>query len=361
VITKGAITVTARAAPTTLPGWALMIALAAACYGLTGLLEPHIAIAGKSPLEPTILAILLGLLLRHVGWVPAACDTGVQRYEGALKVGIVLLGLNLTFLQVISLGAQAITVVLICLLAAPTFIYVIARRLSIAPKLAVLIGIGTTICGSTAIAIAAPVIEARDEDVSYAIGTIAVFGLLAMLTLPLAGAAIGMTNTEFGLWAGTAVHATPQVLGAAYMFSDGAGVLATVVKMTRNLFMIPAVFLLGAWYTRQRAAAAGKRLPVRQYWKAVPVFLFAFLALAMLRSLIDSCGVVPHELWRQTLGTVAWIAKLLVLVAMAGIGLNTRLEAMRRVGIAPLLVGLLGALFLAAGSYALIRGLSLGT
>jgi len=133
-----------------------MIALAAVCYGLTGLLEPHIAIGGKSPLEPAILTILLGLLLRHVGWVPAACDTGVKRYEGALKVGIVLLGLNLTFLQVISLGAQAITVVLICLLAAPTFIYVIARRLSIAPKLAVLIGIGTTICGSTAIAIAAP-------------------------------------------------------------------------------------------------------------------------------------------------------------------------------------------------------------
>lgn len=337
-----------------------MVALATTCYILPDLLIPRIGIGGKSAVEPVTLAIIIGLLLRNIGWVPAACDAGIKNYEVALKFGIVLLGLGLTFFQALRLGAQALSVVIICLVTAPILIYFIARRFCIAQRLAILIGVGTTICGSTAIAIAAPAIEAKDEEVSYAIGTISLFGLLTLLMLPLAGAAIGMTDSEFGMWVGTSVPATPQVIGAAYMYSDGAIAQATVVKMTRNLFMIPAVFLLGVWFARQKASAVGKRLRAKEYWKALPVFLFGFLVLAVVRSLIDHFDIVPRDLWHWTLDTAARAARFLILIAVAGIGLNTRFAAMRKVGGTPLLVGFLGALFLGTISYALIRGLGLG-
>lgn len=341
--------------PGAIPGWLLMVALATASYVLVELLT--YSFGNKSPVEPVALAIIGGLLLRNTGWVPAACDTGVKNYELALKFGIVLLGLSLTFEQAIRLGAHAIAVVILCLAIAPMLIYFIARRFGIAPKLGILIGVGTTICGSTAIAIAAPAIEAKDEEVSYAIGTITLFGILAMLALPVLGTAIGMTDSDFGMWVGTSVPATPQVVGAASVYSDRAMAYATVVKMTRNIFMIPAVFILGAWYARQKASRAGRRLRAADYWKALPAFLFGFLALAVLRSLVDHIPILPRDLWEWILRNVASIAKFLVLIAMAGIGLNTRFSVVQKVGAAPLLVGLIGAVFLGAISYTLVRGL----
>lgn len=346
--------------PGTLPGWILMVALTTACYALVELLFPRIAPGSKSPAEPVTLAIVMGLLLRNLGWVPAACDTGIKSYEVALKFGIVLLGLSLTFLDAIRLGAQAISVVVICVMITPVLIYLIARPLCIAQRLGILIGVGTTICGSTAIAIAAPAIEAKDEEVSYAIGTISLFGLLTMLTLPLVGTAFSLTAAEFGMWAGIAVPSTPQVIGTASMYHDGAIAQATVVKMTRNIFIIPAVFILGAWYARRRVSAVGRRLTAKEYWKAVPVFLFGFLALAVVRSLVDHFEILPRELWDWTLGKVAGAAKFLILIAMVGIGLNTRFSAMRKVGATPLLAGLIGASFLGTISYILVRGFGLG-
>lgn len=343
--------------PGTLPGWVLMVALAAVSYVLAELLT--YSLGNRSPVEPVALAIIGGLLLRNTGWVPAACDTGVKHYELALKFGIVLLGLSLTVQQAIRLGAYAIAVVILCLAIAPMLIYLIARWFGTAQKLGILIGVGTTICGSTAIAIAAPAIEAKDEEISYAIGTITLFGILAMLALPVLGVAIGMSDSDFGMWVGTSVPATPQVIGAASMYSDRAMTQATVVKMTRNIFMIPAAFFLGVWYARQKASRAGRHLKATDYWKALPAFLFGFLALAVLRSLIDHFQVLPRDFWEWTLGSVASAAKFLVLIAMAGIGLNTRFSTIRKVGTAPLLAGFIGAVVLGGISYTLIRGLGL--
>ncbi len=349
-----------RRSPGTFPGWGLMVAVATASYVLSELLAPRVTSFGRSLVEPVTLAIIAGLLLRNMGWVHPACDGGIKHYEVALKLGIVLLGLSLTFLQAVQLGAQTIFVVIICLAISPAFIYVIAKWFHVPQKLGILLGVGTTICGSTAIAIAAPAIEARDEEVSYSIGTISFFGILAMLVLPLAGTVIRLTESEFGILAGTSMSGTPQVLGVASMYGNGAVAHATIVKMTRNIFMIPAVFLLGVWYARQKAHAAGRHLGISEYRKAVPAFLFGFLALAVVRSLVDHFEIVPRDLWASTLGLAAWTAKFLILMAMAGIGLNTRFAAMRRIGVAPLLVGFIGALFLGLLSYTLIRWLGLG-
>ncbi|MBM4441812.1 MAG: putative sulfate exporter family transporter [Candidatus Rokubacteria bacterium] len=346
---------TPAAPPAEWPGWLLMVTVAAAGYLVADLVAPWIAIGGRSPLEAATVTILLGIAIRSAGHVPRVAELGIKNYEAALKIGIVLLGLSLSFLEMVRLGAQAIGLVILCLLIAPVTIYLTARAFGIAPKLGILLGIGTTICGSTAIAIAAPVIEAKDEEFSYAISTISLFGILAMLALPMLAGAMAMGDTQYGIWAGLAVPSTPQVLGAAYMYSAAAGAQATVVKLTRNIFMIPAVFILGVWYARQKASAAGRPLTGRDVRKSMPAFLFGFLALAVVRTLVDHLGVFPAALWTTVLAVVAWLAKALVLVAMAGIGLSTRFHAMRTVGASPLMVGFLGAAFLAVVSFLLIR------
>lgn len=332
-----------------------MLLVAAVGYLIAEIVGPWISIGGKSPLEAATVTILLGIAVRSGSWVPKTAELGIKNYETALKIGIILLGLSLTSLEIVRLGAQAIGLIALCLVLAPVTIYCIARAFGIAPKLGILLGVGTTICGSTAIAIAAPVIEAKDEEFSYAISTISLFGILAMLALPVTGAALGMADGQYGIWAGLAVPSTPQVLGAAYMYSDAAGAQATVVKLTRNLFMVPAVFVLGIWYARQRASAAGRKLTARDVKKSMPAFLGGFLALAVVRTVVDYWAFMPVPLWSTLLATAAWLAKALVLVAMAGIGLSTRFRAMRTVGGAPLVVGFLGAAFLAVASYLLIR------
>lgn len=340
------------------PGWALMAGVALTSWSIANVMGR--VTGGTSLVEPVTLAILAGLVLRNVGAVPIACDRGVHGYEAVLKLGIVLMGLSLTLSQAVNLGAHALVVVVACLVAAPILIYVLGKRFHLTTRLGVLIGVGTTICGSTAIAIAAPIIEARDEETSYAIGTISLFGVLGMLLLPMIGAALGTSNAEFAMWAGTAVPATPQVIGAASIYGDGAIAQATVVKMTRNVFMIPALFVVGIWYARQRLSVAGRRPTSADYRKAVPAFLFGFVLFALIRSLVDHFALVSRPVWTGLLDGVAGLDRALILVAMAGIGLNTKFGAIRKVGVAPLVVGLLGSLFVSVISFIVIRGLGLG-
>jgi uncharacterized integral membrane protein (TIGR00698 family) len=177
---------------------------------------------------------------------------GISKYETFLKSGIILLGIGLSFFAVLEIGAKAITLVVLCLLIAPLLFFSIGRKAGLSEKMNILVGIGTTICGSTAIAITAPVIEAEGDDVSYAIGTISLFGIVAMFLFPIVAKLFGLNQSTFGLWAGTAIHATPQVVAAGYMYGEVAGQVSTVAKFTRNIFMAPAVFLIGLWYMKKK-------------------------------------------------------------------------------------------------------------
>jgi uncharacterized integral membrane protein (TIGR00698 family) len=337
-----------------------MLVVAVVSAGLAEWLGPRIAIGARSPIEPVTVTIVTGIVLRALGWIPSACESGIKAYEIPLKLGIVLLGLSLTLTEIARLGGQALVVLLVCLALGPASIYLIASRFGIAQRLAILLGVGTTICGSTAIAVAAPVIDASDEDVSYAIATISLFGVLAMLALPLAGAIIGLHEGEFGIWAGIAVPSTPQVIGAAYMYSPGAGLQATVVKLGRNVFIIPVVFVIGVWYSRQKLGSRGAGRSLGDYRRSLPAFLFGFVTLALVRTLIDHLQPPDGGVWRHSLENVGWAARSFILVAMAGIGLNTRLGALRTVGAAPLAAAFLGLIFLAAMSLMLIMTFWIG-
>ena len=271
-----------------LPGFLLMIGLGV----FSNLISQQIVLEGRHPLESVTIAILIGLFIRNFFSLPTLFHPGLLKYETLLKSGIVFLGIGLSFYAVLAIGAKAVSLVVLCLLIAPLLFFFIGRRSGLPEKMNILIGIGTTICGSTAIAITAPVIEADGNDVSYAIATISLFGIAAMLLLPLFAGLLGLSNSIFGLWAGTAIHATPQVVAAGYMYGEVAGQVATVVKLTRNIFMAPAVFLIGLWYMRKRLKET-KGVPKRtRYAKAVPLFLFGFLAFAMIRTIGDRTTLI---------------------------------------------------------------------
>jgi len=334
-----------------LPGWGLMIGI-----GLFSILiSKQIVIGSKNPLESVTIAILLGLLLKNLFPLPSFFNPGLSRYEVALKSGIVLLGIGLSFFALLEIGTKAITVVVLCLLIAPILFFFIGRKAGLSEKMNILIGIGTTICGSTAIAITAPLIEAEGDDVSYAIATISLFGLAAMFLFPIAAKLLGLNESIFGLWAGTAIHATPQVVAAGYMYGEVAGQVSTVAKLTRNIFMAPAVFLIGLWYMKKRLKTAGGLSKKTQYSKAIPLFLFGFVAMAIIRTIGDATCPIPASQWHWLVQHINELGKFLVLIAMAGIGLNTKLMTMRRTGPKPFLVGLVASILLAIISLLLIH------
>jgi len=252
-------------------------------------------------------------------------------------------------------AAEAVGVVIVCLLIAPLVIYLLGRWTGLPQKLAILIGVGTAICGGTAIAIAAPVIRAEEEDVSYSIGTIALFGLAAIFVYPLLGHLLHFSSKVFGLWAGTAIHSTPQVLAAGFIFSEEAGQIATVAKLFRNMFMIPLAFLLALWYARKTAADGQSGSTGVQALRAFPYFLFGFLALVIVRTVGDGLASIPQGPWKAFIDFDKSVAKFLILTAMAGIGLRTELRSMKSIGYKPFVVGLVGSVILALVSIVIIN------
>ncbi len=219
----------------------------------------------------------------------------------------------------------------------------LARRLGVVPPLSALVTVGMAICGNSAILALAPIVRAPHRETAYAVSTITLFGLIGVLVLPVLGHLLGLTDATFGTWSGLAVNDTAQVVATGYAFSPPAGDVATIVKLTRNLAILPV--LLGATWLATRMTAdradtadtVAASSPVGLVARAIPWFVIGFVVLAGLRSLGLLDGSLP------TGGTVAdlcsTLATLLILVALAGVGVATDAWAMFAVGHRPLLLG----------------------
>ncbi|MCS6994879.1 MAG: putative sulfate exporter family transporter, partial [Anaerolineales bacterium] len=236
------------------------------------------------------------------------------------------------------------------------------------PKLAALIGVGTAICGNTAIVATAPVLKADEEEMGFAVATITLFGLLAVLLYPLIGHALGLSERAFGLWAGTAVNDTSQVVAVSAIYSQLSLDVATVVKLTRNTLMAPLIFLFG-WVSSRAPSRPMSDSAARFAWrKLMPGFVLGFLAMALLRTLGVAAGLLPQSVSHpgnlqaaaSFLKGADEVSKFLILMALTGVGLNTNLASLRRLGLKPLLVGTSVAVLLAALSLALILYSPLG-
>jgi len=325
-----------------LPGWALMLIVGSAAT----LLSKLVVIGGKNPIEAAVLAVLLGVLLRNIGFVPKVCHPGIKAFENILIIGIVLIGASLDFKNIGSQSLKMLVIIITTMSVSFFVIYFLGKAFRLPNSLAVLLSVGTTICGGSAIAVTAPLIKAKEEETSYSIGTIALWGLIAILFYPKIAQLLGVTDASFGVFAGTAIHSTPQVVGAGFIFSDLAGKTATAVKLIRNCFMVPLAFLIAVWYTRNILMdKRGKGTHVNVA-KAFPWFLFGYFIMAG----FNTQGYFSED----GVNAFSTAGKFLILLGLAGIGLNTVFSSFRKVGLKPLIVGLIGSIVVAGCSIVMI-------
>ncbi|MEO6436849.1 MAG: putative sulfate exporter family transporter, partial [Tepidisphaeraceae bacterium] len=309
---------------------------------------------GRAVVGEVVLAVLLGLVLGNALKLPALLGPGIRfSFTTVLRTAIVLLGASFSAQQVAAIGGKAVLMIVVLMAIALVAAHALGRLVGVPAKLATLIGVGTAVCGNSAIIAVAPVIEARDEDVSFAIATNTLFGTLCVFLYPLIGRALGLSDAAFGTWAGAAVNDTSQVVAAGFAFSESAGQVSTAVKLTRNALMGPVIVLLGILYARGTGARAhgGFRARLKQ---SVPLFVLGFLAMAALNSL----GVLPllsSLVGRDLARDAQWAARFLILIALAGVGYSTRIAAMRKAGLKPLYVGLVVAAATSAACLLWIR------
>jgi uncharacterized integral membrane protein (TIGR00698 family) len=329
-----------------LPGLALILAIAIPAR----LVQSLITVAGREVVSAVAIAIVAGILIGNLPGLSEAFRPGTGfAVKRLLRVGIALMGAQLSLAQVAQTGGSSLLVVAVCIVSALLVVRFLAVKMGMSDALGTLLGIGTSICGVTAIVATAPAIEAREEETSLAVATITVFGLLAVLVYPILGRLWGLSDTFFGTWAGTAVNDTSQVVATGLIYSQKAGETATVVKLTRNLFMAPVILGFSWLHFRKRRGGepgpgGGGRVKLAQ---AVPLFILGFLAMAVLNSL----GAFPPDV-RKAIQTVS---QFLIVCALAGVGLETHVGAMRKIGFRPFYAGLCAAAFMAVVSFALIR------
>lgn len=325
------------------PGLALLMAMAVPAM----LIQHQITVGGRTVVSAVAIVIVIGVLFRNLVGLPEACKVGVSlAVKRLLRIGIALLGAQLSLGQVLRTGGKAVLVVALCILLAILAVRFISMRMGLSERLGTLLGVGTSICGVSAIVATAPAIEAKQEETSLAVATITVFGLLAVLIYPLLGRGLGLTDGFFGTWAGTAVNDTSQVVATGLIYSQAAGEVATVVKLTRNLFMAPVIIVLSTWYLRRGQGSAGKRQGRIPLKNAVPGFVLGFAAMAVLNSL----GVFPAA----ALGLIKAASGWLIVIALAGVGVETNLASLRTIGFRPFYAGLCAATFMALVSFGLI-------
>jgi uncharacterized integral membrane protein (TIGR00698 family) len=330
-----------------LPGLALAVCIAVIARAVHGLLPG----GARHLLAEVILAVLLGLLLGNAVRLPAAFAPGVRfSYQTILRAAIVLLGASLSFQRVLLIGGKALVMVAVLMSVALVVAHALGRAARVTPRLATLIGVGTAVCGNSAIAATAPVIEATDEEVSFAIATNTLFGTLAVFAYPALAHALGLSDSFFGTWSGVAVNDTSQVVATGFAYSDAAGRVATAVKLTRNALMGVVIVGVGLAYRRSGGSLAQR---ARQ---SVPVFVLGFLAMAVLNS-FGLFGWLAETTGRPIPALLDGAARALILVALSGVGLSARVAAMRGIGLRPFYLGLVTAATTATLGFLLIHWL----
>ena len=321
-------------------------------------------LTGSSPVSGVPVAIVLGLLLRNTLPLPAALAPGLKfATTTILRAGIVLVGIRLSLFDVVKLGIAGLPVVLAAIGTGLVFVTWFNKKLGLPPRLGTLIAAGTSICGVTAIVSVAPAIEADEREVAYAVANVVAFGLFGMLVYPyLAHAVLGSSET-IGLFLGTAVHDTSQVVGAALTYKQVYGDdvvlrVATVTKLTRNIFLAAVIPLLTWLHVRSTQAGIGG-VKKKTSWQAlVPGFVIGFVVMAVIRTAGDATlasNGAAFGLWNadgwQSLTTQLgdyWASRILLGTAMAAVGLNTSFKVFKGVGLKPFAVGFAGAVVVGA-------------
>ena len=302
-----------------LPGILLSFGIAAVSIFLGGLLP----LIGSS-----VLAIVFGIVLNNSMKLPAMFQEGLS-YSGKklLQYSIIFLGFSMSIGQVSETGLSSLRISLITILIAFLAAYLAGRFFKMNRVLTILIGFGTAICGGSAIAAASPILEADEEEIALSISTIFFFNILAVFIFPFLGHLLQMSDTFFGTWAGTAINDTSSVVAAGYTYSPSAGDLATIVKLSRALMIVPACLIFAAFrYIKSKQSAQKTNLKQIFPW---------FIAWFVLASLVSSLGFLPAAVIPYT----KFISQWLMAMALAAIGAKVSFKQFKQAGAAPLLTG----------------------
>ena len=297
-----------------------------------------------------VLALVIGMSVASAIGSGERLGPGIAfAARSVLQCSIVVLGATMSLSQVVAIGLGALPVMLGTLAVALLGAWGLGRLLGVRGDTQLLIGVGTAICGASAIAAAGAVLKPKPAHLAYAIGTIITCNVIAVLTFPAIGEALEMTQWAFGLWAGTAINDTSSVVAAGYSYGPAAGGHAVVVKLTRVLALVPIVLVLALVAARRDAwtdvTGAGARWHTLPWRKIVPLFLVGFVAAACLASL----GVVPTAAQPH----LTLLGVFMITMALAGIGLSLDPRELRAAGHRPLVLGALLWVLVAASSLGL--------
>ena len=294
--------------------------------------------------SPLVVAVVIGAVLQNFGAIPNSCDQGLRfAARNLLRVGIVLLGLQLSLDQVREVGAPGL--VLVLTVVAITFFgtQMLGKRLGLSKSLSLLVATGFSICGASAIVAMRPMSDADDDEVAYAIGLVTICGTLAIFSLPFIAQIVDFKGAQFGSWVGASVHDVAQTVATASTGDQQAQSSAIIVKLTRVMLLAPLV--AGVSLTRRRQIAdsqASIEQPQSQKTKRapiIPIFVVGFLVAILLNTVVE----IPDA----TQSIFKWVEKSLLASALVGLGAGVDIGKLRKIGIRPLVLGLTSWLIIA--------------
>jgi uncharacterized integral membrane protein (TIGR00698 family) len=282
-----------------------------------------------------IFGIVLGIIINNTVGKPKKTLYGISfTSKKILQWAIIVLGAGLSFTQVLKTGLDSLTVTIFTLSAAFIAAYGFGKLLGIPSKLKSLIGVGTAICGGSAIAAISPIIDADEMEVAYSISTIFLFNIIAVLIFPPLGHLLGFSDKAFGLWAGTAVNDTSSVVAAGYAFSNAAGAYATIVKLTRTTMIIPISLIFSFATAIQKKKEASKNQSVNFSFKKIfPWFVLWFLV----ASLLNTIGLFKGN----SISYINHLGKFMIIMALSAVGLSADFKKMLKTGVKPIILGLI--------------------
>lgn len=314
------------------PGLLLCLALAVPCW----LLGKAFPIVGGP-----VFAILAGMIVTLFYRNKAGTQAGiVYTSKKILQYAVILLGFGLNLSEIAKVGATSLPIIISTISTSLIVSFALYHLLNMPANISTLIGVGSSICGGSAIAATAPVIGADDEEIAQSISVIFLFNILAALIFPTLGGALGLSNEGFGLFAGTAVNDTSSVTAAASAWDGmhpGANTLdqATIVKLTRTLAIIPITLVLAIWRTAKVKRAGGAQENGFSLKKVFPFFIIFFVLASVITTAATSAGVTA-----SAFQPFKELSKFFIIMAMGAIGLNTDLVKLVRTGGKPIFMGL---------------------
>jgi uncharacterized integral membrane protein (TIGR00698 family) len=325
-----------------IPGIILAFVLYTLSQGFNNIIGIELLGYDKSPISTAMIAILLGMFFGNLFKVRDSFQKGLDfTRENILKLGIICLGIQLKPFEFLDFGKIAIPLIVICIVSVLIVIKLLIKKLKIPTRMAYLISIGSTVCGTTAIMATAPVIKASKNEVSYAIANITLFGILSMLIYPyFADFYFDSEPLLIGLFLGTSIHETSQVAAAGLIYEQQFNSretlnIATVTKLIRNTFLIIMIPLFALLYNRGQTRKKNYSI-----LKIFPYFVLGFVGMIIFRNIGDQFFLLNYSNnWNDVINIINFMSKIFLTMAMAAIGLCTNLKDIKNMGYKPFIVG----------------------